>query len=228
MLTNLPNYLTSALFPGLTGLKEQGPTDKIATTVAVGAPQVVPDGSPLSGQVAIAKGAPVVPFVNFIIDTTAFAETDDVTAYLGNDRASRSGCNNCPTSVNRALVYIKSPTCDQYEDFLNELCSTPYTFAAARLTVKPGAGASSNPVLTLPTEIRGSHLNLNGQGPVYTLFPAMYENLEAFQRSNVCYSTFSLMGEETRFGRETLWVMPNLVGKRIYELTLYTASRKEN
>lgn len=228
MLTTLPDYLTTALFPGLQALKVKGTQEKVATLVDVGAPQVTPDNSPLGGQVAVAKGSPVEPFIKLIIDTSAYTEAQLVSAFIGNDKASRVGCSSCPSSTDKALVYINSQTCDQYEDFLNLLCSTPYTFNGYQLTVKPSAGAAANPTLTLPERVKISHLNLHGEGFVGTLFPSLMENKAAYPRTNEAYVAASLVQEQAHFGRNTLWEIPNLQGKRIYELTLFTAFRKEN
>ena len=224
--TSLPGHASRALLQGLDFTKTKTANDKVATTVEVGGPQVTPLGSPVDGQVAVTMGAPVEEFVTIFVDTSAFAENETVVGYLGDaSEVHEASCTTCSTSENKAAVYMEDPTCDKYPAFLNRLCSTPYTFGAMSIRAMQNGGSG---LVALPNRIEFSRMNLSGDGNHGNIFVSQFENLEAFPRTDLKYADIPLLGQSNLFDRDTRWRIPGLKGKRLYEIRLYTAFRKEN
>jgi hypothetical protein len=223
---NLPRNIAAAITGGLEYVKEKTATDVVATTADVNGPQSLPPGSPLAGQVALSKGAPIEDHITIIVDTTAFPETSEVVAYIGDaSEVHETSCNTCSSTENKAAVYLGSPTCDRYPTFLNRLCSTPYTFSALQFRARKVSGTAD---IALPEQIEWSRQNLNGQGDKGILHISLNENLEAFPRADLKYADLSLDNMANLFDRDTRWRIPGLVGGRRYELKLMTAFRKTN
>ena len=70
--------------------------------------------------------------------------------------------------------------------------------------------------------------NINGEGSFGNIYVNQFENLEAYPRNDLKYADIALTDESNRFDRDTQWRIPGLVGKRKYEIRLYTAFRKSN
>lgn len=227
--STLPSHIAKQIAAGLDFTKVKTSNDKVATTAEVTGPQVTPQGSPIDGQVAVTKGSPVEQYVTIIVDTTAFDETDDVTAVIGDaSGVHESDTTEALGSSNLATVYIDNSTSTKYQAFLNRLCSTPYTLTAFNLQVTKTAGAGSGTTINLPQYIKFSRKNLNGVGNNGRIDVANFENLEAFPRNDVRYTDISLNSEANLFDRDTQWTIPGLVGKRLYKFTLYVGFRKDN
>ena len=227
--SSLPANVLRALNAGLAYTKVKSPDDAVATTAQVEAPQVTPTGSDLGGQVAVTSGAPVENFITLIVDTSAFDEDEEVVAYLGDaSQVHELSCTSCSTTENKATVYIGSSACDKYPVFLSRLCSTPYTFGAINIRATKTAGASSGSTVELTEMIGYSRKNINGEGSFGNIYVNQFENLEAYPRNDLKYADIALTDESNRFDRDTQWRIPGLVGKRKYEIRLYTAFRKSN
>lgn len=224
----LPTHIQKQVLNGLNYTKQKTSGDKVATTVEVGAPQNTPSGSPLDGQVAVTPGAPTEQTIVIIVDTSAFDEDDVVTAILGDASEVHEASGDQVTPSNLATVYIGSSTNNRYPVFLNRLCSTPYTFGAFNLKVLKTTGSGASSVVELPETVRFSRRNINGEGSFGNIDVANFENLEAFPRADVKYVDIALSDKSNLFDRDTQWTISNLVGKRKYIFTLYTAFRKDN
>lgn len=226
LVSNLPAIFATPLLRGLETTKNKTPDDKVASTTQVGAPQVTPQGSPIQGQVAVPMGAPAEEFFKFVINTEAFDETDDVTAVIGDaSGVHSSSCDGCSTPANLAAVYVGSAACDKYETVINRLCSTPYTLMGTKVVVKNAGGTG---IVDLPEKFKWSRINVNEDGDSGNVFIAQHEDYGVFPRTDLKHATVPLTGKPSLFDRDTKWTFPNLVGKRIYEVTVYVAFRKEN
>jgi len=224
--TNLPGNVAKSILAGLDYTKTKTLNDNVATTVDVASPQVKPAGSPLDGQVAVTQGAPVEAFHTIIIDTSAFLETDAAVAYLGDaSEVHELSCTSCSTSENKAAVYMGSPVCDMYPAFLNRLCSTPYAISAVEIRAMQNGGSG---LVELPQNIEFSRKNLLGEGEHGLIHVAQFEDLQAYPRTDLKYANIALTDKSNRFDRDTRWRIKGLVGKRKYQLTLYTAFRGGN
>lgn len=227
LVSTLPSVFSNALLRGLETVKEKTPGDKVATVTPVGAPQVTPPGSPVQGQVAVPQGAPVEEFFKFIIDTSAFDDTDDVTAIIGdNSGVHAAACNGCSAPANLASVFVGSQACNKYESVINRLCSTPYTLMGIKVTASYTSGGAG--LLQLPEAIKWSRLNVNEDGEHGNVFIAQYEDYGQFPRTDVKFAALPLTGKASLFDRDTKWTINNLKGNRQYELIVYVAFRKEN
>ena len=225
---NLPGDLVKAINAGLGSLKVATPTDKVGiVSDAVATPQRTPDGSPIFGQVAVPQGAPVEPFIRLLIDTSAYNESvTNIECMLGDaNQVHANGCFTCGASGNLIDPIIGSPTCNQYETFLQKLCNQPYTFAALDIEVKKAAtNSSAGSTLELPEAVSYSRRNILGDGPVGNIQVSIYENREKFPLQDKKYVSVPLQNIEARFDNATKWTMSNLRGGRVYNVTLYTGS----
>lgn len=227
LVTSIPSVFSKALLQGLETTKDKMPDDKVATTTQVGAPQVTPQGSPIAGQVAVPQGAPVEEFFKFIVDTSAYNDGDDVTAFIGdNSGVHASACNGCSAPANLASVYVGSQACDKYEAVINRLCSTPYTLMGVKVVASYTTGGAG--LLELPEAIKWSRLNINEDGEHGQVFVQQHEDYGQFPRTDVKFATVPLTGKASLFDRDTKWTLNGLKGNRKYEVTVYVAFRKEN
>jgi len=228
--TSLPANVRRALDSGLSYTKVKNSADAVATTTQVSGPVITPAGSDLDGQVAVSPSAPVEKFITIVVDTDAFAEADEVVAYIGDSsqihELSGQACTS-PTE-NKATIYIGSAANNKYPVFLGNLCSTPYTFGALHVRATKTAGAAGGTVVALPELISYSRKNINGEGGFGNIYIDQFENLEAFPRNDLKYADVALTDEANLFDRATIWTIRGLVGKRKYEIRLYTAFRKGN
>ena len=225
---NLPADVYKAISAGLGSLKVATPTDKVGiVSDAVATPQRTPEGSPITGQVAVPQGAPVEPFIRFMIDTSAYGEAvTNIECVLGDaNQVHANGCQSCGTSSNIVDPIIGSSTCNQYETFLQKLCSQPYTFSALDIEVKKAAtNSTAGSTLELPESIYYSRVNMMGDGPRGNVQVAIYENRQNFPLQDKKYVSVPLQNIEARFDSSTLWKLSNLRGGRIYTITLYTGT----
>ena len=223
---NLPSSTVSALNQGLEFLKVATPKDKVGiVSDGVATPQRAPEGGLVAGQVAVPVGADVEPYVEFIIDTSAHAETvTDVEASIGDAlKIHTNSCINCGASQNVADVIVGDATCNRYESFLGKLCSKPYSFAAMKVTVtKAATNSTANSLIALPAKVEWSIKNLRGEGPTGIIDLDIFEDLAAFPRTDVKYVNVPLKGQEGLFNNEQLWKLKGLQGGRIYKFTLFT------
>ena len=228
--TSLPANVRRVLNMGLEYTKVKNPGDAVATTTQLSSPVITPQGSDLDGQVAVTSGAPVEKFITIVVDTSAFDEDEEVTAYIGDasqiHELSGQACTS-PTE-NKATVYVGSQANNKYPVFLGKLCSTPFTLASLHVRATKTAGASGGSVVALPELIAYSRKNINGEGGFGNIYVEQFENLEAFPRTDLKYADVALTDESNLFDRDTMWKMAGLVGKRKYEVRLYTAFRKGN
>ena len=150
----------------------------------------------------------------------------DIQATLGDaSQVHANGCLSCGTSANLVDPIVGSATCNQYETFLQKLCSQPYTFAALDIEVKKAATNSTpGSTIELPESIAYSRRNILGDGPIGNIQVGIYENREKFPLSDKKYVSVPLQNVEARFDNATKWTMSNLRGGRVYNVTLYTGS----
>lgn len=223
---NLSKDTVQSLNQGLEYLKVATPTDKVGiVSDGVATPQRAPEGGLVAGQVAVPVGADVEPYLEFIVDTSAFPEaTTDVQAIIGDSlKIHSNSCATCGNSQNVADVIMGSATCNTYESFLGKLCSKPYTFAALKVEVtKAPTNSTANSLISLPAQINWSMKNLRGEGPTGLIDVSVYEDLSAFPRNDVKYVSLPLKGQQGLFNNEQQWKLENLQGGRIYKFRLFT------